>query len=316
MIPEFAFDRQDAEEVRGPKGTFPEGTARGNAVKHGLSSKRLLPAILGKEIVEQHYQLLRAEWQPATPTQEFLVREMARHEAALQRSEEMETAVLRRGALGAPRVKFDDADGDDYPDAALAGAGTSDAIDKLARYRRAHERAYLRSLKTLREAKTAAGQVRQRPIEAKQRRFRSEATCEAYLVARLADGGFLCPACCGNAGMWIASRKSWQCRGCRRQMGIRGTTVMERSRAPLCAWFCAIETLLVNPSASTAELSLVMGIRRAGTVRRIAEKIRQALSSPQKTVLLAGLDQVFGAEVRAEQDVLENAFLQNSDIQK
>ena len=287
-------------QVRDRTGNYGNGTARQNAVKHGLAAKTLVSEILGKDIVERHYRALRAEWQPATPTQDFLVREMARHEAALQRAEEMEAAVLRRGARSAPGVNFGGSEGGDLLDAALAGAGTSDAIERIGRYRRAHERAYLRSLKTLREAKATAAKVERQPIETKQRRFDSESECEAYLVARLADGGFLCPACPSSKGIWIASRKVWQCQGCRRQVGIRRTTVMERSRAPLRAWFCAIETLLVDPSASTAELSRVTGIRREGTVRRVAEKIRKAMSSPQRTILLAGLDQVFRAEVRAE----------------
>lgn len=288
------------EEVYGLGGSEGKGGARNNAVKHGLSAKVLVPEILGEKILKQRYQLLRDEWKPSTPTQDFLVREMARHETALDRIEEIEAAVLRRGARGVPRARFEDADDAELLDASLAGAGTSDAIDRIARYRRAHERSYLRSLKTLCEAKAMAASVKQQPDEKKQQRFASESECEAYLVARLAGGAFLCPNCRGKTGKWIASRKVWQCRGCRRQVGIRATTVMERSRVQLLAWFCAIETLLENPSASTTELSAVTGIRREGTVRRMAGKIRQAATSSERSVLLAGLDQVFGAEVCAE----------------
>lgn len=305
-------DRVDGSARGGLQTPKEKCASRANAIKHGLTAGELLPAVMGHEVIEHAYERLLEEWQPSTATQRYLVREMARHEAALERAEEIEAAVLRRGARGAPRIAFGEACEDDLSDALLAGAGTSDALDRIARYRKSHERAYLRSLRALMDAKAMAAK---QPVSHQgRRRFSSESECEAYLVARLADGGFRCPNCSGNTGKWIASRKTWQCRGCRRQVGIRVTTVMERSRVGLLAWFRAVETLLESPSASTAEISAAIGVRREGTVRRIARKIRQATSSAQRSVLLAGLDQVFGAEVCAEQDVCENKIMQNENV--
>jgi hypothetical protein len=70
---------------------------------------------------------------------------------------------------------------------------------------------------------------------------------------------------------------------------------MERSRLGLLVWFRAIEAVLSSPSASTADLIEATGIRREGTVRRMAGQIRQAMNSSQWSVLLVGLDRVFGA---------------------
>jgi hypothetical protein len=50
----------------------------------------LLPDVLGRDLVEQYFERLQAEWRPATPTETFLVREMARHGVALERTEQME----------------------------------------------------------------------------------------------------------------------------------------------------------------------------------------------------------------------------------
>jgi hypothetical protein len=85
----------------------PEGKAasRKNALKHGLSASKLLPDILEVDLVQEHYEALREEWQPATPTQEFLVRDTARHQAALERAEQIELAVLHC-ADGVERVQI------------------------------------------------------------------------------------------------------------------------------------------------------------------------------------------------------------------
>ena len=286
-------DRVDKSARGGTQTPKGKCASRSNAIKHGLSAKVLLPEILGEETVSRCYERLQEEWRPSTATQRFLVREMARHEGALERAEEMEAAVLRRGARGAPRVAFGEANENDLLDATLAGAGTSDALERIARYRKSHERAYLRSLNSLREAKASAATADRKAAQQNQRQFSSESECEAYLVARLVSKAFVCPDCQGVKGIWISSRNVWQCRTCRRQSGIRATTVMERSRVGLLSWFCAIEALLKDPMMSTMELSVVTGIRRHGTVRRMAGKIRRAMDSPQRSDLLARLDQVF-----------------------
>ena len=290
METQHESDLEDSRTSGGTRSVEGKSPSRSNAVKHGLTATALLPEVLGEEIVRQAHDRLLEEWQPTTATQRHFVREMARHEAALDRTEKMEAAVLRRGARGAPRVRFETASEDDSSDAVLAGAGTSDALERIARYRKSHERAYIRSLKALLETKQAANQS---SSQQESRRFLSESECEAYLVARFVSKAFVCPHCQGGKGIWISSRKVWQCHACRCQSGIRATTVMERSRVGLLGWFCAIEALLKDPTVSTTELSVATGIRRHGTVRRMAGKIRRAMDSSQRSDLLAGLDQVF-----------------------
>ena len=97
-------DRVDGGARGGLQTPEEKCASRTNAIKHGLTAGELLPAVMGHDVIEQAYEWLLEEWQPSTATQRYLVREMARHEAALERAEEMETAVLRRGARGAPRI--------------------------------------------------------------------------------------------------------------------------------------------------------------------------------------------------------------------
>lgn len=296
MAAQHTASTGDSTKRGGPKTAEGKRASCRNAVKHGLTAEALVPEILRSDLVRMCYRRLRDEWKPDTPTQEFLVVEMARHQAALERSEQMEEAALRRGARGAPTVTFGGSDDEDLADAALAGAGTSDAIERIARYRKPHERAFLRSLAAIREAKEMAGDDEQRTSPGDRQVFTCEAECEAYLVARLASDEFRCPRCQNRTGKWIASRKVWQCRECNRQTGVRVATVMEKSRLGLMAWFRAIEALLRNESVSTADLSVATGIRRKGTVRRMAGRIRPAMKSPERSSLLAGLDRIFGAQ--------------------
>lgn len=209
----------------GPKTAEGKQASCRNAVKHGLTAVKLVPEILGSDLVRACYERLREEWKPATPTQEFLVVEMARHQAALERGQQMEEATLRRGARSAPTIAFGDSDDEDLVDIALAGAGTSDAIERIARYRKPHERGFLRSLTALREAKKMTGDDKQQTAHESRRVFASESECETYLVARLTSDESRCPRCRNRIGKWIASRKVWQCRECKRQTGVRVGTL-------------------------------------------------------------------------------------------
>jgi hypothetical protein len=122
-----------------------------------------LPEILGHEFVARHKDRLSAEWRPSTATQEILVGELARHAGALALIEQCEAAVLRTGARGVLSLaSHPDPEDQSCVDAILAGAVTSEAIDRLTRYRRAHEKGWHAALLRLREAKAAEGPAGQR----------------------------------------------------------------------------------------------------------------------------------------------------------
>lgn len=67
---------------------------------------------------------------------------------------------------------------------------------------------------------------------------------------------------------------------------------MARSGLPLVTWFRAIGAILRNPDASTAEVAEATGIHREGTIRRIARRIREAMTLPDASTQLMGLDRV------------------------
>ena len=268
----------------------PEGKARAysNVATDRPSSKFELPNVLVSGLVDQCYERLRAEWKPSTPTEKFLVRELARHECSLQRVEQIEAAVLRRGSRGTPMTPADLESGDAQADAALAAAGITDALERISKYRRLHERAYHKSLGVLIGIRTASAAIQTTGLGRVQGAFRAEAECQTYLIAR----DWRCPRCGCATSRWIPSRKVREYRDCGRQTGLRAGTVMARSGLSLVTWFRAIAAILGNPDLSTAELAKATGIRREGTIRRVAKRIREAMRLPDSTQLV-GRDRVF-----------------------
>lgn len=289
----------------GPKTAAGKSRSRQNAVTHGLTAQTLLPALLGPERLEHHWDQLTVEWQPRSPTEHFLVQKMARHGAALELAEEAERAVLRTGArtpLPFGLDQFHTASVVD--DTLLAGSVATEALDRLTRYRRAHEKGYYTALTRLRELLAAPPRQPPRVSVAPPA---SEADCEAYLRARLERRQGPCPRCGPGPGYWLHERRRWQCGRCGRQLGLRQGTIMARSSLSLATWFRAIQWLLNNPAGSAPELAGHLGLRRLATVRMVRQKIRAAFDSPHRTELLAGLDEAFGPEKGASRiGVLQN----------
>ena len=293
----------------GPQSPEGKANSRANALRHGLTAKTLLPQVLTQELVQDCFEQLQAEWRPQTPTQQHLVREMARHQAALERTEQIEVAALRRSAIGALGLELDVLGDLDRVDVALAGAGTADAIDRVSRYRRSHERAYLRSMAALRDLQALAAAPAPKArvlahdgaIQVSGPRFDHDSQCESYLLSRWTSGEAGCPGCTGTTGSWLDSRKVWQCAACRHQSSLRTGTIMAGSRLSLLIWFQAIGVVLKNPSASTADIQTATGLTRACTARNLAKRIREAMQSEHRATQLAGLDRVIPSGAQLSQ---------------
>ena len=292
--PATAPDTGETPRPGGPRTAEGKLVSRGNALTHGLTATTLLPDALQSRRLAAFLCLFRDEYRPVTPSEQVLVAELARHSAALELAEAAEWAVLRQGAreLGAIALGATNCP-DERDEALLAAAVTSEPLDLLSRYRRAHEKAFLAALGKLRELRAAKRGTPHRMSERTPTPFAAEADCARYLEARLRRADFRCPHCGHNRGSWLASRARWQCGGCKRQLGLRTGTVMAGSRLPLVKWFRAVRTILLDPDISTAELSEKTGITRAATARQVAAKIRAALATPNVTELLAGLDHYF-----------------------
>jgi transposase-like protein len=258
----------------------------GNALRHGLTSSKILPPAL-RAAVAANRDRLRQELLPRNFLEEILVSELARHAAYLEFAEQAEASAL--GVAAAFRPDLCVLGQDDLPitaeDLALTAAVTSDAAARVTVYRRLHERGLssaMRSFHALRENSRP-------PQPAVAEQFPDEASCQAYLAARFHSPRWRCPRCDHARGYWLDSRRRWECAGCKMQFGERAGTILERSPLPLATWFVAIGVVSANLEITATELARRISVRRLGTVRSLIKKIRAAMASPDADRLLAGL---------------------------
>lgn len=265
--------------------------SRANALKHGLTSKKLLPKALRGARVEDFRERLRRELKPNNTVETVLVDEMARHAAMLEFSEQTEGAVLRHGATElASLLAVNASDSDDNEDAVLSAAVATETLDRFCRYRRSHERGFFTAYQRFRECRELQNaSIDEASPEASVAQFDSESQCAEWLQRRLDRPTWRCSRCGSHGGCWLASRERWQCAACKHQHGLRSGTVMARSRLPLVSWFVAIRTVLATPEVRPVELAERIGLRRQKTVRSMITKIQDALASNQASELLAGL---------------------------
>ena len=93
----------------------------------------------------------------------------------------------------------------------------------------------------------------------------------------------------------LETRKCRECRGCKLQIGLRGSTVMARSPVPLRLWFDAVRIMLWQPTLNATQLAKKIGLPRIATVRSMMVKIRTAMASADASERLAGLDRHFAS---------------------
>lgn len=79
----------------GPKTAEGKAKSSQNAFKHGLASATLLVADESAEEWETFLQSLHAEWSPATPTEELLVGDMAKHHWLKDRAIRIQNELLQ-----------------------------------------------------------------------------------------------------------------------------------------------------------------------------------------------------------------------------
>lgn len=248
-------------------------------------AKRLAPEL--RAAVDNEFTQLVREYRPMGRVEELLVREMARHVAALAHAEKAEPSVLAMSAAMVADTK--ETTGDIGLDAALAASVTSDGTERVIRYRQGHERAFHLALRSLLKMQDVRRSQSGR-CDFEWDRFSVEEDCEAYLIQWARSRERRCPRCGQSRGDWIGSRDCWECRGCKMQVGMRWGTIFHGSRLPLWTWFRAILLQINFGELATDQLSQRIGITRSATIRKLISSIREALKSPNSDVLLAGLN--------------------------
>jgi transposase-like protein len=247
-----------------------------NAVRHGLSGKYCLPPALQPGRVDQIYHRLVRERAPHSFVEELNLRELARHAAILDVIEQGEPAVLRLAANDLAGLLA--GAGSVTGDMALATAVTAEPLERVSRYRRAHEKGLYAALNlsnTLRD--TPATNRRPTPTGVPNN-CDTTAACEAVLSHRFEHPSWRCPTCSKRRGTYSNRLRSWKCAACGKRTGLRAGTIFARSAIPLPIWFRAIRIVAGNMQVTPRELTDLIGIDRPATVRQMLDRIRTALA--------------------------------------
>jgi transposase-like protein len=249
---------------------------RANALQHGLAGTKSLPPTLRPGRVDEIYQRLRQDIAPKSFLDELTLREIARHAAILDVIEVGEPAVLRQAANGMASLVA--ADGDAGDDVALALAVTAEPLERVSRYRRAHEKALHSALDRIVARRQPVDETKP-PAAPKDRRFSTTAECEAFLQERFSSATWKCPYCGSRTGSYRERRKAWTCASCDRGVGLRQGTIFARSGIPLATWFRAIDLVAADLHIDARELAERLDSKRVATVRNMLHRIHGALTS-------------------------------------
>jgi transposase-like protein len=118
------------------------------------------------------------------------------------------------------------------------------------------------------------------------RRFPDDEACLRYLVETRWPDGFQCPACGATEATFLAARRLWQCRACRRQSSATAGTVLHRSHLPLTAWFTAAFLMAGHkPGVSALQLQHLLGLPSFHPAWTMLQKLRRAMVNPDRSPL-------------------------------
>lgn len=134
------------------------------------------------------------------------------------------------------------------------------------------------------------------------KRFGTEAQCgEALEQARWPEG-FRCPRC-GEAGHYLlrhSARKTYQCKGCRKQTSIIAGTLFQATHVALTVWFLAIYLVSqAKTGLSALELMRDLGVSYP-TAWMVHHQLMQAMAERDAQYKLDGKVQVDDAYLGGE----------------
>lgn len=111
-----------------------------------------------------------------------------------------------------------------------------------------------------------------------QKRFGTEKACAKALADVRWPQGFQCPACGSQEYSFIATRKLYQCSGCRHQVSVTAGTLFHATKVTLVKWFWAIYlTASDKGGISSLRLSKHIGVSWV-SARSILKKVRTAMA--------------------------------------
>lgn len=121
------------------------------------------------------------------------------------------------------------------------------------------------------------------------RYFADESLCLQFVAQLRWPEGPTCPRCTSQEVRFLATRRVWECKGCRKQFSVKVGTIFEDSPIKLDKWLCAI-WMIVNAKngVSSYEIGRSLGVTQK-TAWFMMHRIRLALQRGSFSTKLSGV---------------------------
>lgn len=105
--------------------------------------------------------------------------------------------------------------------------------------------------------------------------FSTESACRLYFKSVGETKGIVCRKCGSTHYYWIDSLSRWQCKGCRKSVGLKYGTIMENSNLPYKTWLWGIYfSTLTKKGFSALEMQRLLDHSRYESIWLMMHKIR------------------------------------------
>lgn len=105
--------------------------------------------------------------------------------------------------------------------------------------------------------------------------YATESACRLYFKSQRESKGIVCRKCGSICHYWIDSLSRWQCKGCRKSVGLKYGTIMENSNLPYKSWLWGIYfCTLTKKGFSALEMQRLLGHSRYESIWLMMHKIR------------------------------------------
>lgn len=105
--------------------------------------------------------------------------------------------------------------------------------------------------------------------------FATEESCRLYFKSLREAKGISCRKCGGFQHYWMDTLDRWQCKSCRKSVGLKCGTVMENSNLPYKTWLWALYFMtLTKKGFSALEMQRLLGHKRYEPIWLLMHKVR------------------------------------------
>ena len=176
---QIAANRRNSLNSTGPRTEPGKTAASRNATRHGLTSDFVLNTVEDADEFQASLERIRAEFQPQTDHENFLVQQMAQARWKLARAQRLENAAFEMLF----QQGFDKGDGQSYETCVVSSMNKSggNALALMQRYAAAAERSYYKAHRELQQGRKDAKVVEKQVVAAMNRHI------EAYMNAPMPD---------------------------------------------------------------------------------------------------------------------------------